>query len=284
MTTTTTATEAPAPVSARPARAEVADLSFLGVLRGEWLKLLSLRSTWWTLAITVAVMGLLSLATAYAAEDQVAYAASVGLEPHGGELVVSGFQFGMVTIAVLGTLLITGEYATGTVRSTFAAVPARLPVLWAKGCALAAVTLLVSVLSLVAATLLAAPLLADHDLVPALDDSLTWQAFAGMTYFFLAVALMALGIGAVLRHTAGALTAVLGVLLLLPGVLQFVSIDWVQDVVSLLPLPAAVAFIGTSGLQGTNDVLGPWQGVAVVGGYALLALLAGAVALRRRDA
>src|SRR5690606_15280402 len=116
-------------------------------------------------------------------------------------------------VAVLGALLITGEYASGTVRSTLVAVPTRLPVLWAKGLALVALTVLISALSLLAGTAAAAPWLADANLVPALDDVTTWQSFGGMTYFFVAVVLIALGLGAVLRHTAATITAVLGLLL-----------------------------------------------------------------------
>src|SRR5690606_33824376 len=201
-------------------RAEVGELSFGGVLRGEWVKLLSLRSTWWNLAITVTVMALIALAVASTVDDFVAYAAEAGLEPHGPELLMSGFQFGMVSIAVLGALLITGEFSTGMARSTFAAVPTRLPVLWAKAVALVVVT---------------APWLSEHDLLPQLDQAHTWWAFGGMTYFFVAVALVALGLGTVVRHTAGSITAVLGLLLLVPGVLQFVTIDWVQDLVSVTP-------------------------------------------------
>ncbi|WP_324650249.1 ABC transporter permease [Georgenia sp. H159] len=285
MTTTTTHPAAASPAAGTsPGRAEISDLSFGGVLRGEWIKLLSLRSTWWTLAMTVAVTGLISLAVAVTADDVVEQAAAAGLEPHGAELVISGFQFGMVTIAVLGALLMTGEFGTGMVRSTFAAVPSRLPVLWAKALALTVVTVAASALSVLVGTAAAAPWLTDHGLVPALDQSHTWQAFGGMTYFYVAVALVALGLGAVLRHTAGTITTVLGLLLLLPGILQFITVDWVQDLVSLMPLPAAIAFVGTSGLQGTNEVLTAWQGVAVVGAYAVAALVAGAVCLRRRDA
>ncbi|WP_418606550.1 hypothetical protein [Georgenia sp. SUBG003] len=75
-------------------------------------------------------------------------------------------------------------YSTGMIRSTLAAVPARLPVLAAKAITLVVVTVVVSVVSLGAAFLVSVPFLSDHDLVPALDDSLTWQAFGGMAYFF----------------------------------------------------------------------------------------------------
>lgn len=285
---TTTATHehpTPSPAAATtPARPEVGDLSFAGILRGEWIKLLSLRSTWWTLAMTVAVIGLISLAVAVTVDDVVEQAAATGLEPHGAELIVSGFQFGMLTIAVLGALLMTGEFGTGMVRSTFAAVPARLPVLWAKALALTVLTVVASALSVLVGTFAAAPWFSEHGLVPAIDQAHTWQSFGGVTYFYVTVALIALGLGAVLRHTAGTITTVLGLLLLLPGILQFIMVDWVQDLVSLMPLPAAIAFVGTSGLQGTNEVLTAWQGVAVVGAYAVAALVAGAVSLRRRDA
>ena len=261
-----------------------ARLTFLGVMKGEWIKLLSLRSTWWTMGITVAVMTLLGLAQAsslqYFAED----AAAAGATLYGAEIVIGGYQFATVTIAVLGALLMTGEYSTGMIRSTFAAVPTRLPVLAAKALALVVLTVVVSAASIVGSYLIARPALADYELVPSLSDSTTWQAFGGMTFFFVAAAFMALGIGAVLRHTAGTITAVLGLLLLLPGVLQFVQIDWVQDLVSVLPLPAAVSFLSLGAMLGTNELLSPWQGVAVVSAWAVVALVAGAVSLRRRDA
>jgi ABC-2 type transport system permease protein len=261
-----------------------ARLTFLGVMKGEWIKLLSLRSTWWTMGITVAVMTLLGLAQAsslqYFAED----AAAAGATLYGAEIVIGGYQFATVTIAVLGALLMTGEYSTGMIRSTFAAVPSRLPVLVAKALALVVLTVVVSAVSLAGSYLVARPTLADYELVPSLNDASTWQAFGGMTFFFVAAAFIALGLGAVLRHTAGTITAVLGLLLLLPGVLQFIQIDWVQDIVSLLPLPAAVSFLSLGALLGTNENLSAWQGVAVVGGWAVAALVAGAVCLRRRDA
>lgn len=261
-----------------------ARLTFLGVMKGEWIKLLSLRSTWWTMGITVAVMTLLALAMASSLDMMPTEDLPPGVVLHGAEFVTGGYQFGTVTVAVLGALLMTGEYSTGMIRSTFAAVPSRLPVLAAKALALVVLTVVVSAASIVGGYLVTRPFLADLDLVPSLSDSLTWQAFGGMTFFFMAAAFIALGLGAVLRHTAGTITTVLGLLLLLPGVLQFVQIDWVQDLVSILPLPAAVSFLGLSGLFGTNEVLSAGQGAAVVGAWALAALIAGAVSLRRRDA
>jgi ABC-2 type transport system permease protein len=268
----------------RPTSDVHAELSFAGVVRGEWIKLLSLRSTWWTLAITVALMALIALAASASLADIVGDGPVGAPLPHGAEFVTTGSQLGIVTVAVLGALLMTGEYSTGMVRSTLAAVPSRLPVLAAKGIVLTVVTAAVGIVSIAASYLLARPFLDDHDLVPALDDAQTWQVFGGTVYFFVVTALVALGIATVLRHTAGSITAVLGLLLLLPGVLQFISIDWVQDVTSMLPLPASFAFLGVSGAMGGNEMLTPWEGVGVVAAYAVVALAAGAVLLRRRDA
>src|SRR5690606_26909547 len=104
-----------APTGRRSHRPAVsARLTFPGVMRGEWIKLLSLRSTWWTLGLSVALMTLLALGQAasldFMAESPEMAAALANM--HGAEVVSGGYQFGMITIAVLGALLITGEYST----------------------------------------------------------------------------------------------------------------------------------------------------------------------------
>src|SRR3954453_20034716 len=121
------------PAANPPAAAQVHP-TFAGVMRGEWIKLLSLRSTWWALTSTAAVITLVALAAAASLNEMAgdtAMAPDTG-QMHGAEVIASGFPVGMLTIAVLGALLITGEYATGMIRSTFAAVPTRIPVLSAK--------------------------------------------------------------------------------------------------------------------------------------------------------
>jgi ABC-2 type transport system permease protein len=283
-----TLTVPPPAVRAEGRRGAVAaTMTFSGVLRGEWIKLLSLRSTWWTLGLTVAVMTLFALGQAmsldFMAEDpETAPALDV---IHGAEIIAGGYQIGMITIAVLGALLITGEYSTGMIRSTLAAVPGRLPVLAAKAIVVSVATALVTALSLVVTYLVTSPLLAEHDLVPRLDDPDTWQVAAGMAYFLVAAALFALGVGTLLRSTAGAVTASLTVLLLLPGILQIIRLDWVQDLIDYLPQPAATAFLTVSDATlGGPQELGPTTGLLVVTAYAVVPLVLAAVSLRRRDA
>jgi ABC-2 type transport system permease protein len=273
----------PDPRPAVPARP-----SFLGILRGEWIKLLSLRSTWWIVAATVVLITGIALAVAYSLD---AMAGDPGTAPgpataNGAEVVSGGFQLGMVSVAVLGALLITGEYATGMVRSTFAAVPTRVPVLVAKAIAVAALTVAAATVSLAISYLVTMPQLGKYDLVPALDGAATWQVFGGTVYFLVAAALFALGVGTLLRSSAGAITVALSVLLLLPGVLGFIHLDWVEKVVDYLPLPASGAFLGGGGdsLSSAGNALTPTTGVLVIAAYALVPLVAGAVVLRRRDA
>jgi ABC-2 type transport system permease protein len=285
MTTIVAVAEAvPVPVT----RVAPARPSFVGIVRGEWIKLLSLRSTWWTLAATVALITGVSLAVAYSLDGMAADPATAPqvATMNGAELVSGGFQIGMLTIAVLGALLITGEYSTGMIRSTLAAVPTRVPVLAAKAVVLAAVTVAIATVSIALSYLVTMPQLRGHDLVPALDDVATWQAFGGTVYFLVAAVLFALGVGTLLRSSAGAITVALTVLLLLPGVLGFIDLHWVQTIVSYLPLPASGAFLGgdDGSLSSAGSELAPATGLLVIAAYAVVPLVAGAVVLRRRDA
>ncbi|NEM06631.1 ABC transporter permease subunit [Geodermatophilus normandii] len=286
---TTVAVAVAAPVPAPAVRATVsARPTFLGILRGELIKLLSLRSTWWTLAATVLLMTGVSLAVA-ASLDATATDPTTAPELTaltGAEVVTGGFQLGMLTIAVLGALLMTGEYSTGMIRSTLTAVPTRVPVLAAKAIAVSVATAAVAALGIGLSHAATMPLLSEHDMVPALDEARTWQVFGGTVYFLVAAALFALGVGTLLRSSAGAITVALSVLLLLPTVLVFITLDWVEVIVDYLPLPASGAFLGggEDSLSAVGDELSPVTGILVVAAYALVPLVAGAVTLRRRDA
>jgi ABC-2 type transport system permease protein len=273
----------PSPGSAVPARP-----SFVGILRGEWIKLLSLRSTWWILAATVVLITGISLAVAYSLDAMAAdpLKARELTTMNGAQAVAGGFQLGMVTVAVLGALLITGEYSTGMIRSTLAAVPTRVPVLAAKAIAVALLTVAAAAMSIALSYLVTMPQLAKYDLVPAFDEASTWQVFGGTVYFLVAASLFSLGVGTLLRSSAAAITVALSVLLLLPGILTFISVDWVQKVVRYLPLPASGAFLGggEGSLSSAGDGLTATTGLLVIAAYALVPLVAGAVVLRRRDA
>ncbi|HLR28517.1 MAG TPA: ABC transporter permease subunit [Ruania sp.] len=283
----------PAPQQARPAppagrvRTLIpAKLDFAGVLAAERRKLCTLRSTWWTLGLTIVLMTLMAFGQAAAVAEtlKTPEGTDIFAGVHGAEIVTSGYQFGMLTIAVLGALVITGEYSTGMLRSTFAAVPTRLPVLAAKAIVLAVVTVVTTAVAFVTSYAATAPILTDHDLLPSLTDSTTWQIAGGVAAFLVAAVLLALGVGLLLRSTAGSVSVAITVLLLLPGILQFITLDWVQDAIEYLPVPAATAFVTVSDAFGGAGSLGPWQGAVVVAGWAIVPMVAGAIVLRRRDA
>ena len=265
-----------------PAAAQVQP-TFAGVVRGEWIKLLS--STWWALASTAAVITLVALAAAAslnAMADDPALAPGIE-QMHGAEVISSGFHFGMLTIAVLGALLITGEYATGLIRSTFAAVPTRIPVLAAKALTLVVLTAAVTLVSVTLSYFLTMPRLSQYDLVPALDDPGTWRVFGGTLYSLISAALFSLGVGTLLRSTAASLTAALTVLLL-PGILSFIRLDWVETIVSYLPLPASSALLTTGAVETQGAYLSAQASLIVMAAYAVVPIAAAAVTLHRRDA
>ncbi len=260
--------------------------TFGGIMRGEWIKLVSLRSTWWALAATAAVTTLAAVAASAslnATTADPAVASTIG-QMQGAEIIASGFPFGMLTIAVLGALMFTGEYSTGMIRSTFAAVPTRIPVLAAKALALVVLTAGVTLVSVTLSYLVSMPLLSQHDLVPALDDTGTWRVLGGILYALTTAALFALGIGTLLRSTAASITTALTVLLLLPGILSFITLDWVQTIVSYLPLPASSALLTTGAVDPQGDYLSTQTSLIVMAAYALVPIAAAAVALQRRDA
>lgn len=258
-----------------------------GVLRAESIKLLSLRSTWWTLASTVVVMALFALAQAASLQmlaEQSELAGAPGPAMQGAEVVSGGYQFGMLAVAVLGILAITGEYSTGMIRSTLTAVPSRIPVLAAKAVVLSVLTVVVGTVGLVVSYAVTLPMLTRHDLVPALDAPDTWQVFGGMIYFLVTVALFSLGAGTIIQHSSGAITTVLGFLLLLPMILPYITLDWVQELMTCLPVSAATAFLALDDRLALAGDLTPWQGVLVVALYPAATVAAGAVLLHRRDA
>lgn len=266
----------------------VRPVSFLRVLASEWIKLRSLRSTWWTLALTVAVMaGIPTL---------VAWGTSQGFD--GGdapqvrlaELLTTGAGMAELTVAVLGVLIITGEYTTGQIRSTFAAVPGRLSVLAAKGLVLAVAVAVTSLLGLGAAWL---STLAWHERLDAsldLGSSEDLRILLGFPLFLATAGLLAMAVGALLRRTPGALATVLGLMLVVETVFQLVPLRFFEIVRPFLPFTAGGRLVSSQStidtMNSTPDIahLSAWQGYGVMAAWVVVLLVAAGVLLRRRDA
>ncbi len=260
-------------------------VTFPRVVHAEWIKLWSLRSTYWTILGTLLAMVLIAVLLG------VASAVDGAAGPDGRAAIAMGYTFAQVVVAVLGVLTITGEYTTGMIRSTLTAVPTRLPALGAKALLVAVVSFAVGVLGVALAYLASYPLLGDR--AAPLGDPEVLRVFWGTGFYLAGVALLGLGVGAVVRHTAGAITLVLGVLLLLSTLWQLLmtTSDWFMHAYRFLPTTAGERIVApAAGAPGTDavtegpEILGPWTGLGVFAVYVALTLVLAAVLLRRRDA
>jgi len=269
---------------ASPSNADVR-LTFPRIVKSEWIKFRTLRSTVWTLAITLLVM--VGIATAFSA-----LLASQGTETGApSSLSVFSIAANMASLAVvvLGVLVITGEYSTGMIRSTLAAVPRRLPALWAKGVVLAVSIFVVSTVAVGISLGVMRLFLGAKGLAPDVSDGETMRILWGTSLYLTAIALLAFAIGALLRHSAGALATVLGLLLVIESLFQ---IPWkpLQLISPFLPGTAGSKILMpqeqiTAMSQGAvGAVLGPWQGYAVLLAWVVILLSAASVLLRRRNA
>jgi ABC-2 type transport system permease protein len=282
MTQTATATTATRLSTART------QLAFGHIIRSEWIKLRSLRSTVWSYTIVVIMsIGLAALGSLSSNFD--------GLLPdHQTQIVVQASTFGIyfdqLVIAVLGVLVISGEYSTGMIRSTLTTVPRRLPALWAKAIVLFTTTFIVGAISMFGAMAVAVPILAGKA-IPILgvkgihadftDAHIFLIPLAGALYLALS-AVFALGIGAVLRNSAGGIAAVLGIILLLPNLWTLIPGQWAKDAAHYLLPNAGVNFVGAGGA--TIGGMEPWQNLLVILAWIAASLSGAALLLKRRDA
>jgi ABC-2 type transport system permease protein len=266
-------------------------LTFGGILRSEAIKLFTLRSTIWCLAIAFIVpIGLAFLLAATVGETgEIPQEAQQGVWVQGATL---GIGFSQLVVAVLGVLVITGEYSTGMIRSTLVAVPRRVPALLAKVLVIAGTTFVVALASILGAAFLPLGLLASAGVAPELADPAAWWAFAGGAGYLALLAALALAIGTIVRNSAGGIAAVLGLLLVLPTVLAILvaitSAEWAQNLGAFLPDSAGgrmFAYVTDAQAATPGSVLlEPWQGLLVLTSWVVTLLVLAGLLLKRRDA
>ena len=261
-------------------------LSFTGLLRSESIKLWTLRSTYWTFSLVVVASLGLAVAMSFAMS-----AASAGFDPNTGTTMgiddaqmfvlvsTTGLGLGQLIVAVLGVLSISGEYSSGMIKSTLAAVPNRLPALWAKVIVLFGFTFLVGLFSVVGSFLAATPILGAKDLSASLFDTDVVLPLLGNVLFLALIAVFAVGIGTIVRSSAGGIATVLGIILLLPTVVSLFSmlVEWVADIVPFLFTVAGSEMI-------TPNTMESWQAFLVVLAWVAVSLGTAALLLKRRDA
>jgi ABC-2 type transport system permease protein len=273
-------TEAAVTTGVHPAHRGV---TFPRVVRSEWTKLISLRSTRWSILAAVASMILLATLIVFARMgrwDQMSFFERLRYDSINN--AVAGYHLAQLAIGVLGVMVITGEYSTGMIRSSLMAVPHRLPVLWAKAVVFAAVTFVLMLISSFIAFFIVQAVARRHHVQHTIGDPHALRTVIGAALFLTVLGLLSIGLGAVIRNTAGAIAAFVFLLFVLPGINAILPASMSNAISPYLPINAGTT-VATSTFDDSHH-LGVWPGFALFCGYAAIALIAGAVSLMRRDA
>jgi ABC-2 type transport system permease protein len=270
-------------------------VTFAGILHSEWIKLMSLRSTIWCYAILVVLTIGLAVLFGSAISSEGIPPTDVDQQGTAVQSATLSINISQLVIAVLGALVMTGEYGTGMIRSTLTAVPRRLPALFGKVVVFGVVTFVISLVAIVVAAMLSVPLLAANGITVDLGDASYWSALVGAAGYLALSGVLATAIGTIVRTSAGAIAIVLGLILVLPGIVQVFAFitesQWVASLGSFLPSNAGArmyAYLGNAplpaSLGGGGVVLEPWQAALVLVGWVVALLALASVLLKRRDA
>jgi ABC-2 type transport system permease protein len=259
---------------------------FWRVTLAEWTKFRSVRSSVWTLLIaTVLTVGLGVLFLGTVLDD---YERMTAAERASHDLAATGAWYhglpvGQVVIAILGVLVASSEYGTGTIRTTLAAVPSRIRVLAAKTVSVAVVALVAGAVQATAMFLVALPILADRSVDMSLTDPTALRGVALATLATMGMGLLGLGFGLLIRHSPGAIGAVVGVLLVISLFAPLLPAS-VEGFGKYLPPHAAWAMFGIAGADEEAVTLAPGPATAVFFGYVAALLVVAGMLFRRRDA
>ena len=273
--------QAPAAPPAVPARRG----GFGHLVLSELTKIRSVRSTVWSFALFVIVtIGFTVLITALTvaswAKADAATRAQIASDPVGSILGI-GLGFGQLTICVLGVLVLSSEYSTGMIRASLLAVPKRWPMLVAKIVAFTVIVLVVAEIVCFASYFIGAAIL--HSKVPvSLGDPGVLRAVTGAGLYLAVLGLFAMAVAGLIRHTAGAITTVIGFTLVLAPLASLIPDPAGKYISAYLPTNAGQLIVQTH--QQSGDVLTPLQGFGVFGLWVVVLLVLAGVLLQSRDA
>jgi hypothetical protein len=265
--------------SAFPARKQPERrVQVVDVLRAELCKLRSVRSTYWALLATFAFNVAVAVALAIFLPSQLSAHERATLDT--ARVSLGGMHLSQVACGLLGVLVITGEYGTGTIRATFAAVPQRRVVLTAKGVVLAVSVLIAGLLACFAA-FLAFEAIASRSLRVSLADPGVLRAVIGGALYLTALGLLGFALGAIIRSGAGAVATLLGLLFVPTILVQLLPHSLSQELNGYTPMEAGSAIFS---LHRDDGTLAPWGGFGVFCAYVTVALVAAFLLVNRRDA
>lgn len=262
-------------------------LSGSGLLRSEWTKFWSLRSTW-IVMICAALFGA-GIAVAVAFDftgsppeaGEGANAPAAPMNPLFALNVFFGFQLASVFIAVLGALFITGEYTTGSIRSTMSAAPRRTGVLWAKTAVFGSIVLVVYSTLILATFYATQMILSDTEYGGlALSDPGVFRVLSGQVATTAYLGLLGLAVGAILRNSAGSISFYVGVILVLPMLMVELPWEWAGDIAPYTPgnVSNTLTTLDTTGATLSLGESWAWMGAWLIVSFGLAAVL-----LKRRD-
>lgn len=257
-------------------------LSFVRILRSEWLKLRTLRSTWIALGAAIVVLVLAAGLIGHHVHTRLVHPGFFE-DPEDKDVLTTplrGFGLTQLIIGVLGVLAVTGEYATGMIRATFSAVPKRLPVLWAKLLVFSALGFAAMLVATFAAFFTAQAFLGSYSISITGPNAL--RVVIALAGYLTMVGLLGLGLGFVVRSTAGGIAALVGIVLVLPGILAALNTSWANTTSHYLPLSAGLAMFSDTPAMGGD--LGPGAGTVVMSAWVVASVIAAAVLLTKRDA
>ncbi|GAB2963086.1 ABC transporter permease subunit [Amycolatopsis acidiphila] len=252
------------------------------VLASEWVKFRSLRSSYVALAANIVVLvgfGIMFSAVVDSRWTRMNPIEQARFDPTVTSL--RGLYLAQLIIGVLGVLVVSGEYSTGMIRASLSAAPRRLPVLWAKLAVFAVVTFAVTVIGSFVAFFAGQAMLSSQHIQTTLGAPGVLRAVLGTALYLTVVGLLGVALGWILRHTAGAIATLFGVLLVLPALVSALPDSWSSHVDPYLPSAAGQAL---TAVRADPTSLAPWTGFAVFCGYLVVAVIAAAVLLERRDA
>lgn len=263
---------------ARPV--QVAPVTTSTVIRSEWIKFRTLRSSWIVMGATVvAIVGIGLLVSYFTKTHWSSMDPGERARFNAVDRSLVGVNLAQLLVGVLGVLYISGEYGTGMIRATLSAAPTRLPVLVAKAAVFAVVTFVSSIIATAVAFTAGQALLGPHGVGWGAPGAV--RAVFGAALYLTVVGLLGVALGFLVRSTAGGIGALFGLLLILPVIINALPSSWNNAVGPYLPSTAGTALWT---LRPDGTVLAPWAGFGVFCAWAAAALIAAAVLLRRRDA
>jgi ABC-2 type transport system permease protein len=254
-------------------------------LRAEWTKLRTVAGTLWLLLGVIAATVALSVVV-----TSVMTCGATGCDDDTTKLSLTGVELGQALVTILAVLVISGEYSSGMIRTTLAAMPHRATVLAAKAVTLTGIVAAAGTVAVLGSLLAGRLILPGRGFTAArsypplsLADGPTLRATVGSILYLALIALLSLGVATVVRDSATSIGVVLGLLYVVPILAQVIGNPHGQRLLQQIgPMSAGLAVQATTDLRSLP--VSPWAGLGVTAGWAAAALLAAGLLLRMRDA